>query len=135
MLKLNNRGWGLQIMMVFILILMIGLVITAVLIKQNFGGIFGEVLPDTSKSIEEVVVLASQQYQKEYYNDMLDGEKITVTLKTLKSKNLIKDVKYKDKQCSGYAIFSKKNDKIDHKAYLKCGADYGTKGYLEQFDR
>ena len=39
MFKLNNRGWGIQAMMVCVLVLMIALVVIAVLVDKTFGDI------------------------------------------------------------------------------------------------
>ena len=36
---LNNRGWGLQAMLICVLILMLALIVVAILIDSNFGNI------------------------------------------------------------------------------------------------
>ena len=167
MKKLNNRGWGLQAMMICVLVLMIALVIIAVLIQKTFGdmlNINGE--PSTSinsnknntdkndnkndnkndknekptkltySDLENKVTSAAKKYQKENYDDILDGEQISVTVKTLKREKLLEDIK--DAQdsktsCTGYALFKRKNDEITYKAYIKCN-NYTTDGYMEYLD-
>lgn len=152
-MKLNNRGWGIQAMMVMTLILMLCLILVAAMIQRNFGTIFKNdptttdkgnagsgTKPDkkqTYSDLEEQVVTASKEYQKTNYNDMLDGERITVTLKMLNSKGLLSnvyDIKDNKIECSGYGLFYKKNDNITYQAYLKCGENYTTDGYNEIYD-
>ena len=155
-MKLNNRGWGLQAMMAGVLILMMFLVIVAVLIQKTFEDIMEPInnenhysendnkndTESTSKydsyeEIENAIITASKKYQKEYYNDILDGEKISVTLKNLQEEKLIgtiKDIKDSDVSCSGYAIFINDDNKIIYNAYIKCGDNYETIGYQDFYD-
>ncbi len=160
-MKLNNRGWGLQAMLAGVLVLMIALVIIAVLVQKTFGDIMDPInvenhpnnnpTEDTDKEedndeqyyyktygeIENAVVIAAKKYQKKYYNNILDGEKISVTIKNLQEEKFIseiKDIKNKNISCSGYAIFINDNDKITYNAYIKCGDNYETIGYQEFYD-
>lgn len=141
MIKLNNRGWGLQVMMIFVLILMIALVVIAVLVNQTFSDIAGPtkdpiVNPgndDVSyKDLENELLDAVKEYQEIHYNDtsMLDGEMITVSLDKLQKENLIDEIKdiKTSRPCTGYGTFELKSDKIVHNAYLKCN-NYETSGY------
>ena len=48
-MKLNNRGWGIQAMMVMTLILMLCLVFVGVMIQRNFGTIIKTGLPTTKE--------------------------------------------------------------------------------------
>lgn len=138
-MKLNNRGWGLQAMLLCVLALMIALVIVAVLVNQ-----LGEVLGIAKKPIESNityvdlenrVVEGAKKYHDTYYSNMQEKEKITVTLKTLKNKKMIEDIlDVKDnKPCTGYALFTLQNGKTSYHAYLKC-SNYTTKGYLNDLD-
>lgn len=154
--KLNNRGWGLQVMLASILVLMLGLVIVAVLIQQDFGYMFDPIGEDSSSSgvsrpsdeeevskpeyktyseLENLVLEATKKYQKEYYSDILDGEKISVTIKQLINENLIDSVNdIKDgSSCTGYGLFTLKDGKITYNAYLNCN-NYQTTGYNEIYD-
>lgn len=152
MFKLNNRGWGLQAMMAGVLVLMIALIITSVLIEKVFNDMTDSPSDNsnitekpeneenkytTYSEIEKDVVNASKKYQKKYYSDILDGEKISVTIKNLQSDKLlpeIKDIKDDNIICSGYAIFKNKDDNITYHAYIKCGSNYETIGYQEFYD-
>lgn len=141
MIKLNNRGWGLQVMMIFVLILMIALVVIAVLVNQTFSDIVGPVKDpivnpgndDVSyKDLEKKLLNAVKKYQEIHYSDIssLDGDMITVSLDKLKKEELIgeiEDIKT-SKPCSGYGTFGLKNEKLVHNAYLKCD-NYKTSGY------
>ena len=157
--KLNNRGWGLQVMLASILVLMLGLVIAAVLIQQNFGDILGPIddnepgsgisrpnedddknEPDkpnykTYSELEDIVLEATKKYQKEYYSDILDGEKVSVTIKQLINEKLIDEINdIKDgSACTGYGLFTLKDGKITYNAYLNC-SNYQTIGYNEIYD-
>lgn len=152
-MKLNNRGWGLQAMLAGVLILMIALVIISVLVQKTFDNIVPEnnsnkneinnkVEDDknnytTYAEIEKDIVEAAKKYQKKYYNNILDGEKISVTLKNLQEEKLIsdiKDIKNKNISCSGYAIFISDNNNILYSSYIKCGDNYETVGYQEFYD-
>ena len=155
-MKLNNRGWGLQAMLVGVLVLMIALVIIAVLIQNTFNNIMEPINNDNHqtendgnkndedksqyKSYEEIensILSAAKKYQKEYYSDILDGEKISVTLKNLQEEKLIgeiNDIKDKSIVCSGYAIFINDDEKIIYNAYIKCGDNYETIGYQDFYD-
>lgn len=143
-MKLNNRGWGIQAMMVMTLILMLCLIFVGVMIQRNFGTIIKtpnsndkeETQQLTYKDIEEEIKKASIEYQKTNYSDMLDGEKITVTLTMLENKGLITkvyDIKDSSIKCKGYGLFYKKNDKIDYEGYLSCG-EYKTENYSEIYE-
>lgn len=160
MKKLNNRGWGLQAMMICVLVLMIALVIIAVLIQKTFGDMLNiNGVPPTTvdnstnnkdenkdkptkptkltySDLENKVTSAARKYQKENYDDILDGEQISVTLKTLKREKLledIKDIQDNKTSCTGYALFKRKDDEITYKAYIKC-SNYTTDGYMEYLD-
>ena len=152
-MKLNNRGWGLQAMMVGVLVLMIALVIIAVLVQKTFNDVFEPIDKENHytenedkkeenqyksyEDIENAIINAAKKYQKAYYSDILDGEKISVTLKNLQEEKLIDkviDIKDSNTVCTGYAIFINDNDKIIYNAYIKCGENYETIGYQEFYD-
>ena len=151
-MKLNNRGWGLQAMMIGVLVLMIALIITAVLINKVFGDIIEpinkpnyiensdakeESTYKTYQEMENEIITAAKKYQKKYYSDILDGEKITVTVKNLQAEYFIDeltDIKNEKTICTGYATFLNDDDKISYKAYIKCGNSYETIGYQSYYD-
>lgn len=143
-MKLNNRGWGLQAMMICVLVLMIALVIIAVLVKQ-LGATLGiekkpidkapNEIQESYKDLENKAIIGAKKYHDKYYSDMQDKEKVTVTLKSLSNYNMIDDIfDLKDNQkCSGYVVFTLENKEVLYYAYLNC-SNYMTKGYLSQLD-
>ncbi len=149
--KLNNRGWGLQMLLACILVLMIGLVIVSALVNKNFGYLFqpidssneeskepskdDEQPTKTYEQLETSVKEATKKYQAKYYSNILDGEKITVTINQLIKEKLIdKIVDIKDnKVCTGYGQFILKNNTITYEAFLNC-SNYQTLGYNEIYD-
>ena len=152
-LKLNNRGWGLQVMLAAIFVLMIGLIIVAILIQQTFGDMFSPTdkpsdpvieQPDkkptdtpqyTYQELEDMVLSATKKYQKEFYQDILDGEKISVTIDRLVAEELLKEVKDVEDgtTCSGYGLFTLNDGELTYHAYLNC-SNYQTIGYNEIYD-
>ena len=151
-MKLNNRGWGLQAMLVGVLVLMIALVIIAILVQKTFDDIMNPINNNQSgfnhkveekseyKSYEEIenaIITAAKKYQSKYYDDILDGEKISVTLRNLQKEKLIgeiNDIKNDEIVCSGYAIFINDENKVIYDAYIKCDENYETIGYQEIYD-
>lgn len=140
MIKLNNRGWGLQVMMIFVLILMIALVVIAVLVNQTFSDITGPtkdpiVNPGNDdisyKDLEKELLDAVKDYQEIHYEaSSLEGEMITVSLDKLQKENLIDEIEdiKTSRPCTGYGTFELKSGKIVYNAYLKCD-HYKTSGY------
>lgn len=143
-MKLNNRGWGLQAMLLGVLVLMIALIIVAILVNQIGKTLGIESNPKeptgvetklTYTDLENKAIEGAKKYHDKYYSDMQEKEKITVTLKTLKNHSMLDSiVDIKDNEdCTGYVIFTLQNEKIDYYPYLKC-SNYTTKGYLDYLD-
>lgn len=143
-MKLDNRGWGLQELIVGLSVLVFCLFLAVILISRNFKELGGTLMDvnepiqsrptehdNTYKQLEYKVVEACKVYQKEMYSDLHEEDKLTVTLKTL-----VRD-QYLDEEnhgCTGYVTFEKTNGSIIYTPYLKCGKKYQTKGYLEMLD-
>lgn len=133
-MKLNNHGWGLQVMMIFVLILMICLVIVSALINKNFKQL---VKNDTSFdyiSLEDKVVNASKKYITRN-NIILNDNTYTITLEELQNEKLIGDIRDDYSKCSGYCVVEKKSDNVIYDAYIKCGSNYKTKNYDSNLDK
>ena len=119
---LNNKGWGLQALMLCIIILMFALVIAYSIADKTFG------LSDTQYHRKEAqVVEAIKKYKKKNKIVVEQDEEKVITIKTLKETNILKNI-----NCTGYGIYSKK-EKDTYKAYIKCD-NYTTDGYLEYLD-
>lgn len=155
--KLNNRGWGLQVMLACILVLMLGLVIVAILIQRDFGDLLDPVGDNSGSDVsrpnnneddeierpefktyaelEKMVLEATKVYQREYYANILDGEKISVTIKQLINEKLIDEINDIEDgtACTGYGLFTLNDGKITYDAFLNC-SNYQTIGYNEIYD-
>lgn len=87
-----------------------------------------------SKNIEKYKVL--EEDLKEYASMYLSinniniglGENIIIKSDTLIEYNIIKDLKVKDDECTGYVIATKTNKSFKYESYVKCN-DYTTKNY------
>lgn len=154
-MKLNNRGWGLQELIVGIGILFFCLAFVSILIHNSFGQLLGEKEPPAENEtvnppinnsepeyqsyvqIEKAMVEAAKKYNETIYGDeLLEGDKISATMRSLVRDGYLKQVKdIKDDSviCSGYVTFIKENGKVTYTPYLKCGK-YTSKGYLERLD-
>jgi len=120
-LKLNNRGWGLQAMMVLVLVLMIALILVAIMIEKNFGNIVGN--DSHTIKLEERAVTAAKKYQKKYPVD--NNEQQRVSIEKLIDEKLLDKLYYEGTSCTGYVNYTEN----DYHAYIKCGSKYTTKGY------
>lgn len=152
-MKLNNHGWGLKDMVLYMTILVIFLFIAVFLIvrmyhqldQRNFN--ISDYFPEGETTTTEKEILlysdlevkiknSAVKYLKNYYENELTNEKISITLNVLKAKNLIDDLKdIKDKSsCDGYVLASM-NDNLEmvYYPYVKC-ANYTTLGYLESYN-
>ena len=155
-MKLDNKGWGLQELLVGLGILLFCLLLISSLINRNFksltesmsGNKTNQTTPSkpvtenqdyTSYSaIENALEEAARRYNQAIYGaELQEGDNITVTLKSLIRDNYMKnvyDIKDKKIVCSGYVTFIKKGNQVTYHPYLKCGNKYKTKGYLERLD-
>lgn len=157
-MKLDNRGWGLQELLVGIGILLFFLLLMVSLINQNFRRL-SESLGNNNtnnpteqkrpiqdeeneytsyQDIETAMKKAAREYNTAIYGeDLQEGDNITVTLKSLirdQYMERIYDIKDSKVTCSGYVTFIKERNKVTYSPYLKCGSRYITKGYLERLD-
>ena len=123
--KLNNQGWGLHVMMLFILVLMIALVVIYILINRNFS----EYVSYDYKKEENKVIVALKKYYKENDIEINKNEEKIVSVKKLKEEKILTNFN----KCSGYGLLKNKNDKIIYDAYIKCD-NYITDGYINYLD-
>lgn len=120
---MNKNGWGLRVELVFILIFLIGLVISTVLLNQI--GLFDDMKYESGNSnygdVESDLVNAAKSYiNQNYESDMLESETL-VKYSTLKSQNYIEELKdYTGKECSGYVEVIKDEGMLLFYPYIKC---------------
>lgn len=154
-MRLNNRGWGLSTMLIFCAILGIAIVFVAIMVDQNFGDgkSSSNKKPNTNQKpntggkpntagtypeLESMVVAATKKYQEKYYSkDLLENDNMVVSITSLIKEGYMKqihDIKNTSISCSGYGTFIKINGNVEYHAYIKCGSNYETTGYLERLD-
>ncbi len=119
---LNNRGWGLQALMLGIVVLMMSLVIAY--------SIASKIFPNSNEKyikMEEEIVEALKKYKNKNKIVVSGDEQKVITIKTLKEANYVSDF-----ECTGYGIYSKDTKDV-YKAYINCDY-YTTDGYLNYLD-
>ncbi|MDD2377375.1 MAG: hypothetical protein PHD10_01120 [Bacilli bacterium] len=151
---MNNQGWGLRVMLAFVALLCIALFISIILIQKNFSFLFKEdpfkelkpnninenvTVKKTYPGLEREMVVGAKKYIKKVYNnnaDEADFLKIKVSsMQKEKVLGKLNDINDSSVECSGY-VACNQDDKgdLEYKAYLKCGKEYTTKGYIARYD-
>lgn len=152
MYKLNNRGWGLGVMLVFICVFLIAIIFIAIQAKEY--GLAGDnsfatpiptktpvvsATPDVSANkesyerLEERSEEAGRVYKETYYKSLLDGDSVYVTIKKLVSNSYLEQLRdLTGNVCSGYVKITG-GEEFQYDAYIKC-KDYETSGYLDYLD-
>lgn len=143
-MKIDNKGWGLNT-----LILMIGVVLIALLLITFFSIQLNSLIGKNNNKTEQKLENTLNKVMKEYYvnrsnqlvtatekylNDEeieITSTKTKVTLETLKLYDYISDITDYEtgNKCRGYTLSYKDASNITMiDAYLKCD-NYETKGY------
>lgn len=135
-MKLNNRGWGLGIFLVFVMIFVLCIIVAGVnaykigLQKEpsiQFGSDSGKSNYEKYKPLEDKIKLAAEEYKNVHYTDMSFGDSVFVTFKTLVANNHLSS----SEGCTGYVKIS---DGDEYIVYFNC-PDYKSSGYLEDLDK
>lgn len=134
MKKLDNRGWGLGIFVIYVCIFFMAIVLVSYIADKNNLGADGDIQMTTDdkillqyKEYESEVKNVALKYQKENYPDMNRGDSFSVNINKLEISDRILH------RCSGYVIFSNKEGIYSANPYLKCGS-YRTSGYSSNLD-
>lgn len=138
---MNNIGaLSIKQLFLFITIMCICILITMIMYNKTVKDIFGGTNMNglTYKDTEEKISKAAKEYAfNNHKNDLKNGDRNTVTIETLQNEgilNVIIDPKDKETTCSGYVIFTMRNNEITYDPYIKCGKNYHTKGYNANYD-
>jgi hypothetical protein len=125
---MNNKGWGLQTMLILSAVLIVALFIAALIVVTNVRIL----LPNKSDEYMSQYKLYESRLEeeaKEYIadNNIDTSKTIYVSYKTLLNNKYVEKLvdPYSNLQCNGYV--SVKNN--DYNPYLKCGLNYRTRGY------
>ena len=146
---MNNRGWGLQTMLLMVCVLALALIISFILLRDSFGVLFqgnsifdnekdktSEVSNNEYQKLEKNLENSAKRYVDAFYKDgLVENNPIIVTVFSLVNENLLKqpvDPKNKTEACKGYVRFTLKEGKVIYEPYLKCGSNYQTKGYIDR---
>lgn len=147
MKKLNNNGWGLVTFIIFIVIFIICLIISAIGFRYiglldedwhfvNFSDI-ARVKEETEtryRILEERMTDATKKYILDFYNEDLGVDTLHIKVSTLKDNGYLSNfTDSKDRDCSGYTSVYKSSNTIIYEPYLKC-KNYKTSGYVSRRD-
>lgn len=154
MYKLNNKGWGLNIFIVFICVFVIAII--AVSIGAARMGIGSKkklddvpvvtptatpeptITPITKvehKELETTVETGARNYTISEINDMYEGETRIVTIKTLQTKQYLDSIiDDEENTCTGYVKIIKTSNEFSYATYIKCEDAYETSGYNVELD-
>lgn len=142
-MALNNHGWGLREMIIFVSILLLFLIIASIFVLRLYNSLNESINGDTNTN--EVVdnVDKNYYYHKEsellqsaqaYYDDVpfdLDNGSVNVYLNELISGGYSKQIVDENtgNYCNGYAKYFKNQNTVDIDVFIKCDS-YETEGYI-----
>lgn len=134
MTKLNNKGWGLGIFLVFIAVFFLAIIMITYIANKNGMGArpIDKTTNDNSiiKTYKEYEILVKEkaiEYQETNYPNIAEGDSFYVNVKKLGVNSKITN------KCSGYVKLGKENNIYIYEPYLKCGG-YKTNGYISDLD-
>lgn len=133
-MKLNNKGWGLSVLLAFIGVFFVAIILISYLSnKYGYGPTNTSSTNPTNTLVEKYrgyeteVKEAAVKYQEEHYPNIDNGDQFYINISKLNIGSYIKS------SCTGYVKYGKTNDLFYYDPYLKCG-DYETNGYISDFD-
>lgn len=131
-MKLNKKGWALDIEIFYIGVFVLCLIIAIFgIIKLNLLLGKDKVKNFNYETLETKLVAASKNYIND--KDKISENEI-ITSAELINKNYLDELKDGDNtDCSGY-VEIKVSDTMEYKAYITC-FDYTTKGYRTNKDK
>lgn len=140
MKKLNNKGWGLNEFLLFILAFFICLVIVIVLYNQLMGkenktSIVDPIISGDKTDIGDYIELEDRiTEQAKLYNNSETEDTIIIKLNNLVKNGYIKKVvdPKNNKECSGYVVYNGQNK--EYKTYLSCPGNYQTSDYNKDLE-
>ena len=93
-MNLNNKGWGLQTMMIFVLILMICLVAIAAMINNTFKDVTGNSSYNYA-ILEDKLKDASKKYIEKNNISINEGNNYTITVNKLQKAGYLKEYRFR----------------------------------------
>ncbi len=140
MKRLDNKGWGLNEFLMFILAFFICLVIVIVLCnqlmnKENKTPIVDPIISGDKTDIGDYIELEDRiTEQAKLYNNSETEDTVIIKLNNLVKNGYIKKVvdPKNNKECSGYVVYNGQNK--EYKTYLSCPGNYQTSDYNKDLE-
>lgn len=138
MFKLNNKGWGLGIMILFICVFFLAILIISALSAKY--GLMSKTNPNANNSepkqatinnqkyfqYEQAIGQISTEYVDKNYSSITKDDVIYININKL---NIQEEIK---KECTGYVKVGINNNINYYNPYIKCD-NYQTEGYDERY--
>ncbi len=86
--------------------------------------------------IEAAVSDATKKYITDYYTTIYDNDPLYIKITTLQSYGYIDTIEdiSNNNICTGYTKVVKISNNVTYDAYINCGDDYTTEGYISRLD-
>lgn len=145
---MNNQSWGLRKMLLLCLILIIALIVALYIVDTKVVKIFGtngyinSIFSNNDSTnyntTELKMISAAKKYVSAAYSTGLEeGDPLYIKVSSLQRDKFLDqliDPESQDIICSGYVKVLKTDGNDTYRAYLKCGNNYETEGYLARLD-
>lgn len=152
-ITLNENGWGLSSMIIFMCIIIMFIIIVAVEVKRVDDERKGDSITTTTPgertstptSITEqdntnfskiVVTLrdTARKYNQENNLNLSDGNAYVLSMNRLINDGYMGRPYYNNQSCTGYAKITKYGNDVEIESYVKCGTFEST-GYDSNLDK
>lgn len=139
-MKLNNKGWGMASMIVYMSILLFALLAVTIMIYKLYytKDIINKNLNNTNTQIEgpkssnktyhsyeNSIKQNAITYVYTYYQESLGQSPIKITVDQMIEKKIMNPIYDNGLKCDGYSLVRVENDKIISEPYLTCNG-YST---------
>lgn len=143
---MNNRGWGLRVMIALCSVLVAAFFIVVIIISTNFFGLLKPKKTQISQidqtrtydSMELDMITATKKYIRKIYNNELEeNDPLYIKVSSLQNEKMLSvlyDVEDDGIECSGYVMVIKESRETRYEPYMKCGKNYVTQDYISRFD-
>lgn len=140
MFKLNNKGWGIGIMFLFIGIFFFAILIIAVISTKygltdktksnihNNNQTIIETTNDKYLEYEQIIGRSAADYVNRNYSEVNNQDIMYININQL---NIDQEIK---QNCNGYVKVGKSNGTNYYNPYIKCN-NYQTDGYNEEYNK
>ena len=130
---MNNRGWGLSDMLAICSVLAFALLVAVIVYYNTFGDVKETEIPTLDVSNYAALELKAENAAYSYVadNNIKTDTEIQIKIDDLLVEGYLHEFYDNEKQsCTGYVNY----DGISYSAYIKCGSNYTTSGYISDLD-